>query len=134
MALIPNDDAHLAQINAGTVGRKSGHTFEKQLAADLNLNTTASEASISLGLTGYVVRGSPAIELLKRIIVTKGQCVMDQACLYNVLRLFGAGFLCIRRSRCIGIIKSCIKDLATANLAHTAFQPLQAATGVIRVN
>lgn len=66
MALKPIDEAHAAQILAGTDGRLSGHRFEEKLARELTL----------IGAMGFVpdrreqshlVVGTPAVELLAYI-------------------------------------------------------------------
>lgn len=67
MALNPIDERHLAQIKAGTIGRKKGHTFEKTLTADLNSLRSFTELLEPLP-SGHLFRGSPA-KLLMRYIV-----------------------------------------------------------------
>jgi hypothetical protein len=45
MALTPTDEAHALQIQAGTVGRSTGHTFESDLATEINSLSRTQQAN-----------------------------------------------------------------------------------------
>ena len=62
MALTPIDEAHALQIQAGTLGRRAGHSFEDQIAATIN-GIKYPFAVAKLGDT-HVLRGDPAKLLL----------------------------------------------------------------------
>lgn len=70
MALHPIDVVHLAQIQAGTVGRTKGHNFEKQLTADLNGLVLTRDLAVSVPDRQHLFNGHPA-SLLVRYIVSK---------------------------------------------------------------
>lgn len=61
MALKPVNEAHGFQIEAGTVGRKRGHAFEKRLAAEI---TNFDLSSIPKNALSHVETGNPAALLL----------------------------------------------------------------------
>jgi len=69
MPLNPTSDLHALQIDAGTIGRKSGHAFEIELASRLN--------SVPMPFIPQVSRpnllvGDPAIILLCKIAKENG--------------------------------------------------------------
>ncbi len=65
MALPPINDAHALQIQAGTTGRNSGHTFEKDLADAIN--GFQYPIRISQPITTHLLTGDPALSLLSYI-------------------------------------------------------------------
>lgn len=69
MALIPKDQKHELQIEAGTVGRKRGHKFESTLSTAIN--TMASKMFIPGQNTTHIYNGNPAVVLLQYIANNK---------------------------------------------------------------
>jgi len=65
MALKPLDEAHALQIQAGALGRKSGHFFEAELAQRINLLSYPLRTTEPV--SGHVFRGDPAVLLLHYI-------------------------------------------------------------------
>ncbi len=66
MALNPEDDQHLFQILAGTQGRRRGHAFEKNLAAQVN-ELDLRKIHWNRPTTGHLVTGHPAQEIVRFI-------------------------------------------------------------------
>jgi len=65
MALKPLDDAHALQIQAGTFGRKAGHTFEDTIAQ--RINALAYPLQVIPPADGHVFSGDPALLSLNYI-------------------------------------------------------------------
>lgn len=65
MALPPINDAHALQIQAGTTGRDSGHTFEKALVDAINGFQYPIRARQRI--TTHLITGDPALSLLDYI-------------------------------------------------------------------
>jgi hypothetical protein len=65
MALTPLDEAHALQIQAGTIGRTTGHTFETQITQEINAH--AMPMTVRPQAVGHVHRGSPSEILLNYI-------------------------------------------------------------------
>ena len=65
MALKPLDEAHALQIQAGTFGRKAGHTFEDTIAQ--RINDLAYPFEVSPRGDGHVFSGDPALLCLNYI-------------------------------------------------------------------
>jgi len=61
MALIPNNEAHSFQIEAGTVGRKKGHAFERMLTEKINI---VDASNIGIRQLSHIETGNPAVLLL----------------------------------------------------------------------
>lgn len=77
MALIAIDEIHAAQIQAGILGRKAGHAFEDQIAAEINgLNYPFAIESVPIA---HVVRGDPAILLVSYIASELGYSKLESA-------------------------------------------------------
>ncbi|MDR3348669.1 MAG: hypothetical protein LBO03_03545 [Acidaminococcales bacterium] len=69
MALTPKNEAHGFQIEAGTVGRKRGHAFERELAATIN---TIALSCIPERQLSHLETGNPALLLLGYISQSLG--------------------------------------------------------------
>jgi hypothetical protein len=67
MALIPLDVRHAAQIAAGTLGRKTGHSFEELLAKTINAfpKPIARREKIH---QGHLFKGEPALNLVNYVM------------------------------------------------------------------
>lgn len=65
MALSPIDEAHALQIQAGTLGRRAGHTFEDTIAQEIN--KFGYPLSVPAVAQGHVFTGDPAALLLTYI-------------------------------------------------------------------
>jgi hypothetical protein len=65
MALNPVDETHAFQIEAGTVGRKKGHAFERQLAEAIN---NFDLTNIPCHTLSHVEIGNPAVLLIGYIV------------------------------------------------------------------
>lgn len=72
MALHPIDDAHLAQIKAGTVGRTRGHDFEKNLTAYINALQIVPDLTTPLSPKQHLICGHPATKLVHYICAKEG--------------------------------------------------------------
>lgn len=70
MALKPLDERHAAQIAAGTVGRRSGHSFEEQLAKSITVLGQKPFQAVSV--KGHLLEGVPAVNLLNYIATSVG--------------------------------------------------------------
>lgn len=75
MALVPKDDRHANQINAGTIGRTGGHKFEELLAESIDLLVTRTFSP--LDAKQHLMIGNPAIELLQYISTTMQLEILD---------------------------------------------------------
>lgn len=77
MALTPIDETHALQIQAGALGRKSGHAFEDAITAEVNgINfPLVTDQSVQR----HVVTGDPAISLLKYIASTFNSTTIESA-------------------------------------------------------
>jgi len=69
MALKPLNEAHALQIQAGIMGRKTGHTFEEDIAQEINSFDYPLDI-VDLG-DGHVFQGSPATLCLRYIAERK---------------------------------------------------------------
>lgn len=67
MALIPDNDQHLLQIQAGTLGRNSGHSFEEYIANYINNNSIELENNLDINKNIY--SGNPAKLLVEYIAI-----------------------------------------------------------------
>ena len=65
MALEPIDDKHALQIQAGTLGRKTGHDFEGKIASEIN--NLEYPAKFETRVNEHVRNGNPALLLLDYI-------------------------------------------------------------------
>jgi hypothetical protein len=65
MALTPIDISHAVQIQAGVLGRKTGHAFEEDIAKAINNLTMPLNANKSIN--GNIFTGNPAISLINFI-------------------------------------------------------------------
>ncbi len=65
MALTPQDEAHALQIQAGTIGRTTGHTFETNISQEINGH--AMPMAVLPQMVGHVYRSSPSSILLNYI-------------------------------------------------------------------
>ena len=70
MALIPINDNHALQIQAGTLGRNNGHEFEDRITAEIN--ALRYPVTIEPALDGNVRAGDPALLLLQHVAVKEG--------------------------------------------------------------
>ena len=77
MALAPTNREHALQIQAGTLGRRSGHAFEDALADTINRTTYPIRFHGSSDQ--HVVTGDPAHSLLHYIASTFGQTTIEHA-------------------------------------------------------
>lgn len=77
MALTPNDEAHALQIQAGTLGRKSGHAFEDRITEFIN------GIAYPIDFTGpakqHLITGEPAYSVLHYIASTFGKTRVQEA-------------------------------------------------------
>lgn len=62
MALIPIDEAHACQIQAGTLGRRAGHAFEDNIA--LQIESFSYPLNIPELALGHLFTGNPALNLI----------------------------------------------------------------------
>lgn len=77
MALEPIDEAHALQIQAGILGRKTGHGFEERIAAEINsLNFPRTPAGVG---KNHVFKGDPATLLVDYIAAFHGQQTITRA-------------------------------------------------------
>lgn len=65
MALTPIDEAHALQIQAGSLGRKSGHLFEDKITQ--RINSFHYPLLIDNTISRHVLIGDPAVSLLRYI-------------------------------------------------------------------
>ena len=63
MALTPNDLKHALQIQAGILGRNTGHKFEATLAGRINKINAGIQ---QLPLPKKLIYGNPEIEIIKK--------------------------------------------------------------------
>ena len=66
MALTPESERHRLQIKAGTIGRKSGHEFERKLAQAISRRKW-DNLDLRAHRNAHRVIGNPAVELIKYI-------------------------------------------------------------------
>lgn len=67
MALTPTDEQHALQIQAGTLGRKTGHEFEDNLTAKLNLLPMPHQANTIFNPNEHLFIGEPEQSVLNYI-------------------------------------------------------------------
>ena len=77
MALTPTDESHALQIQAGIMGRKSGHAFEDHIAHDIN--TTSYPLEIDNVPQTHLATGNPARLLLYYIASFCGESSIEDA-------------------------------------------------------
>lgn len=77
MALEPVDEAHALQIQAGVLGRHSGHRFEDAITA--KINSLPFPLAVPAPEPGHVAIGVPALMLLGRIGQHLGLTRIDAA-------------------------------------------------------
>ena len=77
MALTPTDESHALQIQAGIIGRKSGHAFEDRIANDIN--TTSYPTQIDNIPQTHLATGSPSRTLLNYIASIYGESSIEHA-------------------------------------------------------
>lgn len=77
MALTPTDESHALQIQAGTIGRKSGHAFEDQIAQEIN--DISYPTDIDYIPQTHLATGSPARILLNYIASIYDASSIDHA-------------------------------------------------------
>lgn len=71
MALTPNDEAHALQIQAGTLGRKSGHAFEDRITEFINKFQYPIRFPESI--EEHLITGEPAYSVLHYIASTQNE-------------------------------------------------------------
>lgn len=71
MALTPTDEQHALQIQAGTIGRKTGHEFEDTLTAKLNSLPMPHQVTVVYNLTEHLFIGEPEQSVLNYICSRK---------------------------------------------------------------
>lgn len=77
MALIPQNKRHHEQIIAGTLGRKKGHSFEKEIADAINLFSPEYIRNLPvIDPDEIIYRGNPAL-LLLRYIFSEGEITRE---------------------------------------------------------
>jgi hypothetical protein len=76
MALQPIDEKHALQIQAGTLGRHTGHDFEGRIAAEIN---SLAYPCVTLPPNAHVQRGDPALLLLNYISSAEGIATVIKA-------------------------------------------------------
>lgn len=77
MALEPIDEVHALQIQAGILGRKTGHGFEERIAAEINsLNYPRTAADIG---GKHVFKGDPATLLVDYVAASHGHQTIVKA-------------------------------------------------------
>jgi hypothetical protein len=77
MALIPIDNTHALQIQAGALGRKTGHAFEDTITQRINSFTYPLD--VALQDEGHVLSGDPAMLLLAYICRRQDISQLQQA-------------------------------------------------------
>lgn len=77
MALTPNDETHALQIQAGTLGRKSGHEFEDRITQFINEIEYPVEFLSTVD--GHLIQGEPAYSVLSYIASTYGEKIITEA-------------------------------------------------------
>ena len=77
MALTPVDEAHALQIQAGIIGRTTGHNFEDIITK--KINEFSYPFILSIQQTGHVVSGDPANLLLNYIGHNKNIGIINSA-------------------------------------------------------
>ena len=77
MALTPTDESHALQIQAGIIGRKSGHAFEDQIAHEIN--TISYPTEIGKVPQTHLATGSPARILLDYIASIYRESAIEHA-------------------------------------------------------
>jgi hypothetical protein len=77
MALTPIDAAHALQIQAGTLGRREGHSFEDRITE--TINKLPYPYAVSAKSDGHVFRGDPAHLLLQYVGLHLGSTVITHA-------------------------------------------------------
>lgn len=71
MALAPIDDIHALQIQAGILGRNTGHKFEDQLVSKINHLPDFSFLNTNLIQDENIFQGCPAINLLRYVFINE---------------------------------------------------------------
>lgn len=71
MALTPTDEQHALQIQAGTLGRKTGHEFEDNLTAKLNSLPMPHQVTVVYNPTEHLFIGEPEQSVLNYICSRK---------------------------------------------------------------
>lgn len=71
MTLKPKNKRHKAQILAGTLGRNSGHGFEKRLTEEINHQNWKSFSPLPLNVNTHIFVGTPSCLLLSYICAAK---------------------------------------------------------------
>ena len=77
MALEPIDEAHALQIQAGILGRKTGHGFEEHIATEIN--TLTYPRSVANLDDSHVFKGDPATLLVDYIAASHGKNIVKSA-------------------------------------------------------
>jgi hypothetical protein len=77
VALNPIDEIHAAQIQAGTLGRRTGHDFEDRITA--GINALQFPLSVHNAPTHHVNRGNPASLLLAYVASHYGHDRIESA-------------------------------------------------------
>ena len=75
MALTPNDTKHALQIQAGIIGRKTGHKFEVTLAANINKVKCPINQK---PLPDILIYGNPEINVIKKALSVIGWSKCDK--------------------------------------------------------
>jgi hypothetical protein len=81
--LIPRNDIHKAQIAAGTLGRRRGHSFETELTELLGA-IDLSEVSRYRLPQGHLITGIPSCSLLAYIFQRKNLCSISRVTAWSV--------------------------------------------------
>lgn len=77
MALTPNDEIHALQIQAGTLGRQAGHSFEDAVTQEINGLTYPF--NVPALADDHVFTGHPGVLLLAYIARHKGMSSIERA-------------------------------------------------------
>jgi hypothetical protein len=78
VSLTPKNKRHRLQIEAGTIGRKRGHQFEKDLAEAISA-ISLKEVDLRKHVNANRVLGNPALEITKYIAKNLGLSRVDRA-------------------------------------------------------
>jgi len=108
MALTPNDTKHALQIQAGIIGRKTGHKFEVTLATNINKVKCPINQK---PLPNKLIYGNPEINVIKKALSVLGwsQCDKVEAIALGTLATADGGkqWLQVRGV----VVKACKSDV-----------------------
>ena len=72
MALTPIGEQHALQIQAGTIGRKTGHAFEDEITLRINSLEKPYTVTTEIGDNSHVIKGRPELLLLDYVCTRLG--------------------------------------------------------------